>query len=539
MRAISSYHYAAANAGSIEADMKLILPVSFAALAGLTLLWLRSWRGLSVLFFPPLIFTMAWGGLDMAGISFSGISIGFGAVLLGIVIDYAIHSFYAWSYGLRGAQITGHLLRPFIYIFATSLGAFLPLLFSSLPGLRQMGVLTMVTLALGASAALFILPQLWGGKKCEPRPEPLPRKLSCKPAPVIILLFLVCALAYSARDIQMDGNLRSLGVRDQTLVNLEKEFGQRWGYGLRGSAFLQISGASENQVLRAAERVEPWLRAALPLKNKITDMLYIYPSPEQRQASLARWAGQIDLAALSAGLERAASELGYNKAVFNSFYQWLSATLAPGYAWPEDNPLLNEVRNILLPVNDQGAARLYMFFDDDEPARMLGQKNPFAEVVVVSPTLFAGQLGKDIKSEFTWLGLAALAGVVVLVLSLYRNIPMTLAVITPMLAGAAAILLYVIGRAQPLNLFAVAALPLLLGLSIDYGIFMVDGCCRANYKKSRQAVLLSALTTLAGFGSLILASHPALHSLGVIVSIGILGALPTAMLIPWLTRQNV
>lgn len=538
MRAISSYHYAMANVRSIEADMKLILPISFAALALLTLLWLRSWRGLLVLFFPPLLFAIAWGILDISGVGFSGISIGFGAVLLGIVIDYAIHSFYAWRYGLRGMQITRNMLRPLIYIFTTSLCAFSPLLFSSLPGLRQMGLLTLITLALGVIVALFILPQLWGGKKDDHQPTLVSHKLSYKKIPMAILLSLVCILAYLAKDVQMDGNLRSLGVRDQAITSLEKEFAQRWSSGLRGSAFLQISGDNENQVLSVAEAVEQWLFASLPANSKIIDPLYLYPSPKQRQTSLRQWTEQINRAAISADLEQAAAELGYNDAVFNSFRQWLGATTAPIYSWPEDNPLLNDVRNILMPTGNNGQSKLYMLFDDNEHIERLAGENPFAEVVVVSPSLFGEQLSKDIKNEFTWLGLAALAGVVICVLLLYRNLSMALVVIAPMLAGAAAILLYVLLQARPLNLFSVAALPLLLGLSIDYGIFMTNGCRTANYKKSRQAVLLSALTTLAGFGSLILATHPALHSLGIIVSIGILGALPVAMLIPWLTNSN-
>jgi predicted exporter len=250
--------------------------------------------------------------------------------------------------------------------------------------------------------------------------------------------------------------------------------------------------------------------------------------------SLARWREQINLPAISASLTQAAAELGYNPSVFADFNQWMAATVESDYTWPQDSRFIGDIKNILMPTSADGQSKLYMLFPDDEYAVRLADNNPFADVVVVSPVLFAEQLAKEIKWEFGWLGWTALAGIISCILLLYRNLSLTLAVTAPMLAGAAVVLLYIVFQPLPLNLFSVVALPLLLGLSIDYGIFMVHGCRTASYQQSRRAVLLSALTTLAGFGSLILASHPALHSLGITVSIGILGATLTAMFIPWL-----
>jgi predicted RND superfamily exporter protein len=46
-----------------------------------------------------------------------------------------------------------------------------------------------------------------------------------------------------------------------------------------------------------------------------------------------------------------------------------------------------------------------------------------------------------------------------------------------------------------------------------------------------HAVLVSGLSTIAGFGALILARHPALHSIGVTVLLGIGAAIPAALLV--------
>jgi uncharacterized protein len=53
-----------------------------------------------------------------------------------------------------------------------------------------------------------------------------------------------------------------------------------------------------------------------------------------------------------------------------------------------------------------------------------------------------------------------------------------------------------------------------------------------------KAVLVSGLTTLLGFGALVLADHPALHSIGLTVLIGIAAAIPAALfVVPSLARN--
>ena len=69
-----------------------------------------------------------------------------------------------------------------------------------------------------------------------------------------------------------------------------------------------------------------------------------------------------------------------------------------------------------------------------------------------------------------------------------------------------------------INIFNVAATVLVIGLSIDYGVFMV-------HKKSYAtdlSVITSAVTTIGGFGALALAHHPAMFSLGITVLFGLI-----------------
>ena len=77
-----------------------------------------------------------------------------------------------------------------------------------------------------------------------------------------------------------------------------------------------------------------------------------------------------------------------------------------------------------------------------------------------------------------------------------------------------------------LNLFNILAFPLVLGIGVDYGIYIV-GAMRTGTDLRRslgsviKPVLLSGLTTTAGFASLALARNPALQGLGIVCALGV------------------
>jgi predicted RND superfamily exporter protein len=81
------------------------------------------------------------------------------------------------------------------------------------------------------------------------------------------------------------------------------------------------------------------------------------------------------------------------------------------------------------------------------------------------------------------------------------------------------------------NQFNIVATILIIGLCVDYGIFMVCKVTEGSDHAADRAVLVSGLTTLAGFGSLVLARHPAMHSIGVTVLLGIGFGITAALLV--------
>jgi len=81
---------------------------------------------------------------------------------------------------------------------------------------------------------------------------------------------------------------------------------------------------------------------------------------------------------------------------------------------------------------------------------------------------------------------------------------------------------------MPFNMTNVVVIPLIMGLGIDNGIHVFmrfrSGASLEEMMISStpRAVLLSALTTLAAFGSLAVSGHPGMHSIGVLLSFSVI-----------------
>jgi predicted exporter len=121
-----------------------------------------------------------------------------------------------------------------------------------------------------------------------------------------------------------------------------------------------------------------------------------------------------------------------------------------------------------------------------------------------------------------------------------------LVVLVPALAsvrrvGAAALAL-VVGLAWSLGALALAGVAinavnflipvLVLGLAVDYAIFLASGYAPgAGEREAQGAVVASGVTTLAGMASLLVAKHPAVYSVGVVSLVGTLASLAAVFLV--------
>ncbi len=125
-------------------------------------------------------------------------------------------------------------------------------------------------------------------------------------------------------------------------------------------------------------------------------------------------------------------------------------------------------------------------------------------------------------------------------LLVFRNPLDVLLALVPLVFAAGTTVLFIIATGQKFNAINSVAIPLLNGIAVDAGVFLVaayrahgatrDGL-RRQLRSTTHAVLLSVATTVTAFAALCFAHTPAVQSLGFVSAVGILASGVGALLL--------
>lgn len=130
-----------------------------------------------------------------------------------------------------------------------------------------------------------------------------------------------------------------------------------------------------------------------------------------------------------------------------------------------------------------------------------------------------------LKNSYVEAAYYALGAIAVLVGFHFRSIVCVVLALLPVVVGA----LWMGGvmgwRGIPFNPANIMTLPLVVGVGVTNGIHILNRFAEERNpgilaKSTGKAVLVSGLTTIAGFGSLILAEHQGIASLGFVMAVG-------------------
>lgn len=129
---------------------------------------------------------------------------------------------------------------------------------------------------------------------------------------------------------------------------------------------------------------------------------------------------------------------------------------------------------------------------------------------------------KDSYVEAAWWALGA---IVVLVYIHFRAIGPVLLSLLPVAIGALWMVGFMGWAGIPFNPANIMTLPLVIGIGVTNGIHILNRFAEERNpsilaKSTGKAVLVSGLTTIAGFGSLIIGEHQGIQSLGWVMAVG-------------------
>jgi uncharacterized protein len=131
-----------------------------------------------------------------------------------------------------------------------------------------------------------------------------------------------------------------------------------------------------------------------------------------------------------------------------------------------------------------------------------------------------------LKNSYIEAAYYSLGAIVILVFVHFRSITSMLLALIPVGIGTlwTCALMSLLG--VPFNPANIMMLPLVIGIGVTNGVHILNRFAEEHNpgilaRSTGKAVIVSALTTIAGFGSLIPAKHQGIQSLGIVMSIGV------------------
>ncbi len=391
----------------------------------------------------------------------------FSTTLIGICVDYSLHYF------VGGKKIFKSLTVGFL----TTASAFLILLFSQFELLKQISVFTIAGLACVYSLVILFYPLVL-------KDNFTIRKLSFEfsdRAKHIILGFVVLVSLVGLVRIKFDDNIKNMYVPSKDLLQAEKLFAQVMKTNGETS-FLVVKGDNFQDMLEKEELITD----ELALKGISFQALSKYIPSENRQQK----------------------NIALRKELYKKQLDNFATFLNPS----QKQKLLNKKNPEKYLVYDKDFEFLNSFLVDENTS------------VIVLAKAYDGaiSLQKDISSQIEKCRKICVDLILPIFIILYLilvkiyDCKSALKIILPSVLATT----FVFGTLgifhQELNLFHVLAIFLVIGFGLDYSVFRHGG-----EDASKEAVLLSCLTTVISFGLLGCAGFKLISSIGIVVSLGL------------------
>lgn len=530
--------FAADSAQSAQADISLI---SIGSTIGVILLMLLVFRSLKAFLLP--IISIGLGVLfafllcqTLFG-SVHILTLVFGASLIGVVVDYSLHYFYfcVHQQHIHNQQTLftakSAFYRALSLSLLSSVVGYAALAVSGLEALTQIAVFSATGLIfswlfvvvcgqyLTRSVNVYDGLLNHGIAKVISALQPFAKGQLLFP----LLIALIVLLFASLPSVQVSDSPKTFINTNQELVDRE-QLVNSWISGYEPASFLVVSGESEQQVFDRIANLRYQLSKQKGIFPESTDLLAVdqlLPSPDAQKQNhqLNQWLydpknpfttkfiKQQGLEEL-VNLQNLRTQLGRQSAV--SPTELFASNNSMPSLWVESSLDKKILSFMLIPRHTQIA----------ELQKNLQGLDGVVYFSAVDETREGLQHLRESALQYLLLALSFIA---LLLLYQYRLKKSLYLIAIPLMSLCGSLLLLMLFNI-PLSLFHVMALFLVLGLGIDYVVFVAE-MTSANLENANDgdffpAIVLSSVTNLLSFGLLALSSMPAVNAFGITLLFG-------------------
>ncbi|MCO6437622.1 MAG: MMPL family transporter [Phycisphaerae bacterium] len=573
-----AYAIAARSSRAIRSDMKrsILLSVVF-----LMTLFTVVYRNLWML---PLALAPVAAGIAVGfavftalGMTASPLTAVIGAILAGLGIDYCIHilSMYrgfrageaSHEQAIRGAL--RHMVPAIVVAYGTTAIAFFAFSQSGVRALREFGWLGMLGLTGAVIATMLLLPALITlalGAKTNWRAKPTSRgplvsrwldvstnAKSCLlgAAGLLVVISLAVAAFADRSDSFFEDDLSTMHPQPNEPIETQARLGELFGYSEDTFTIYFTAPSAESLVEMAhdiSHRVgQPSVRSAGI--TGVYGLASLLPDPETvaaRHAALQ----QVNVERIVADFDAALAATDLNGPAFDGYRAFLRNLLRPKRV-PQIEDLLQvpALADTVLPtatVQGESPARwesIAVLLTDAPLAERSRRDIAISEIRRATADLVGAELTgitvlghnaeRAIRHDLFALLTMAAAAVIAWLLVYFRSVTAMLLTLLPVAVGMSFMLACMRLEGIKLNMVNLIALPLLVGTGVDDGIFLVSiarhsrrqrelhSASVRNLASGCRAVIMTSLTTVLTFGTLVFTSTPAIRSLGTMMALGV------------------
>jgi predicted exporter len=534
--------FAVESRAGIKRDAMRFSLLATLLVSTILLLVYRSLRVLALTLVP--VASGALAGIAAVSLAFGsvhGVTLGFGATLIGEAVDYAIYLFTNTAPG-SAPKTTLQRIWPTLRLgMLTSAFGFGAMLFSGFPGLSQLGLFSIAGLIVAVSVTRWVLPELvpegYHVRTAAGLGPSLMRVLAQAHRlrmPLLILVIAAIAWLATRGSTVWDDELSSLSPVPLPVQRLDQQMRTDLGAPDVGPMII-VSGDSEQAVLQTAEAVGTTL-AALESEGVLAGFdspaFYLPSTAAQR----ARQQAIPDARTLTHNLAAAARGLPFRAGTFAPFVADAEAAKirAPLSAQDLAGTGLDLKLQSLL-VQRQGGWFGMMPLRNVSDVKLLQARlseYDHAKVVLLDMKHELDALYRGYRMRALGFALLGAAAIGLLLMATLRSVRRSADVLVPIAAAVLVTAGVLLATGVRLNIFHLVALLLVVGVGSNYTLFFERGNPGAGDPvRTLTSVVFCNLSTVVGFGVLGFAATPVLSAIGATVATGAFLSLAFAVIL--------
>ena len=527
------------NSRQIKSDLILTIGLSLLLICSVIGLCLRGWGTLPMLILPVVygsFFSLSliyWikGGMSL-------MAVGIGAIVLGVALSYCLHVLIHYKYVGEAEQVLRDQSTPVCLGCITTIGAFMGLLFTQSDLLKDFGLFASFAMVGTTLFALIFMPHFFQPTKNRRNEKafrlldyinsyPIDRNRALR-----WVLIIICSITFFTSSwVTFDSNLRNIGYNEPKVIRSNEQYAQKVNNGNASMYYAATaseldSALSYNKgIINILDSLE---KVGIVKQFSRSSTLFIPTSEQEKRIELWSnyWTSE-RIGPIRKNIISSAQKYELNENMFEPFFIMIESEYEPTSLYEAEVFPESLLSNFIEESDDRYLVFTSVQMDDSVKKTVNDAVASCPHAVVIDPFYYTSDMVRLLNDDFnTVLGISSIFVFLVLLIA-FRSIPQAIIAFIPM-----SLSWYVVRGVMALcglefNLINIIIATFIFGIGVDYSIFVMTGLLAQSRKEGdsllvyhKTAIFFSAFVLIVVVSSLLFATHPAIHSIGISTLIG-------------------